>query len=115
MAPRATALATAGYRAITPDLRGYGENPARPGVTPFAAFADDLVALLDHLDIEQAVVGGVSMGGRIAMEFRLRHPGRVRALVLSDTSPVPETEEGKAFRRGLAERLLDEGMEPYAE
>ncbi|GHB58015.1 alpha/beta hydrolase [Streptomyces cirratus] len=114
-APQATALAAAGYRVITPDLRGYGENPARPGVTPFAAFADDLVALLDHLDIEQAVVGGVSMGGQIAMELWLRHPGRVRGLVLSDTSPVPETQEGKAFRRSLADRLLAEGMKPYAD
>ncbi|MGW7102794.1 alpha/beta fold hydrolase [Streptomyces sp. NPDC054838] len=113
--PQATALAAADYRAITPDLRGYGENPARPGTTPFAAFADDLVALLDHLDIEQAVVGGVSMGGQIAMELWLRHPGRVRGLVLSDTSPVPETEDGKTFRRELAERLRTEGMKPYAE
>ncbi|MEV6684310.1 alpha/beta fold hydrolase [Streptomyces sp. NPDC051130] len=113
-APQATALAAAGYRVIAPDLRGYGENPARPGVTPFAAFADDLVALLDHLDIEQAVVGGVSMGGQIAMELWLRHPGRVGGLVLSDTSPVPETEESRTLRRELADRLLSEGMEPYA-
>lgn len=52
---------------------------------------------------------------RIAVEMRLRHPGRVRALVLSDTSSPPETEDGKAFRRNLAERLLAEGMEPYTD
>ncbi|MCX4695256.1 alpha/beta fold hydrolase [Streptomyces sp. NBC_01408] len=114
-APQTAALTAAGYRVIAPDLRGYGESPVRPGVVLLADLADDLAALLGRLGIEQAVVGGVSMGGQIAMETRLRHPGLVRALVLSDTSPVPESEDGKQFRRELAERLLAEGMAPYAE
>lgn len=113
--PQAAALTAAGYRVIAPDLRGYGESPVLAGKALLADLADDLVELLDRLDIEQAVVGGVSMGGQIAMEVWLRHPGRVRALVLSDTSPVPETEDGKKFRREVAERLLAEGMRPYAE
>lgn len=114
-APQTAALTTAGYRVITPDLRGYGRSPVIAGKTLLADFADDLAVLLDGLGIEQAVVGGVSMGGQIAMEMRLRHPGRVRALVLSDTSAPPETEEGKTFRRELAERLLAEGMQPYTD
>ncbi|MEV7520205.1 alpha/beta fold hydrolase [Streptomyces sp. NPDC091371] len=114
-APQTAALTTAGYRVITPDLRGYGESPVVPGKALLADLADDLAALLARLGIERAVVGGVSMGGQIAMELRLRHPGVVRALVLSDTSPAPETEDGKKFRRELAERLLVEGMEPYAD
>ncbi|MFJ4775827.1 alpha/beta fold hydrolase [Streptomyces sp. NPDC088762] len=114
-APQTAALTAAGYRVITPDLRGYGESPVVPGKALLADLADDIAALLARLDIEHVVVGGVSMGGQIAMEMRLRHPGVVRALVLSDTSPVPETEEGQKFRRELAERLLSEGMRPYAE
>ncbi len=114
-APQMAALTAAGYRVITPDLRGYGQTPARPGNVLLADFADDLAALLDRLGIERAVVAGVSMGGQIAMEMRLRHPGRVRALVLSDTSPVPETEDGRKARRELADRLVAEGMRPYAE
>lgn len=114
-APQTAALTTAGYRVITPDLRGYGQSPVLPGKTLLADFADDLAGLLDGLGIEQAVVGGVSMGGQIAMEMRLRHPGLVRALVLSDTSAPPETEDGKAHRRELAERLLSEGMKPYTD
>jgi pimeloyl-ACP methyl ester carboxylesterase len=85
-----------------------------PGKVLLADFADDLAALLDHLGIERAVVGGVSMGGQITMEFQLRHPERVRALVLSDTSAPAETAEGKAFRNRLADRLLAEGMDGYA-
>ncbi|MFF4366881.1 alpha/beta fold hydrolase [Streptomyces sp. NPDC001594] len=114
-APQTAALAAAGYRVIAPDLRGYGENPATEEKTPLSAFADDLAGLLGDLGIERAVVAGVSMGGQIAMELRLRHPGLVRALVLSDTSPVPESGEGAELRRRTAERLLAEGMDPYAE
>ncbi|MGW7595158.1 alpha/beta fold hydrolase, partial [Streptomyces rubiginosohelvolus] len=48
------------------------------------------------------------------MELQRRHPHRVRALVLSDTSAPAETDEGKAFRNRLADRLLAEGMDGYA-
>ncbi|MFD7028599.1 alpha/beta fold hydrolase [Streptomyces sp. NPDC059917] len=114
-APQAEALGAAGYRVITPDLRGYGLSAVTPGKVFLSDFADDLAALLDHLGIERAVVGGVSMGGQIAMEFHHRHPGRVHALVLSDTSAPAETEDGKEFRNRLADRLLDEGMGGYAD
>lgn len=114
-APQTAALTAAGYRVITPDLCGYGESRVRSGKTLLADFADDLAALLARLDVERAVVGGVSMGGQIAMEMRLRHPGVVRALVLSDTTAVPETEEARKARLETADRLLAEGMGPYAE
>ncbi|MEU9303790.1 alpha/beta fold hydrolase [Streptomyces sp. NPDC048269] len=114
-APQTAALTAAGYRVIAPDLRGYGESPVLAGKALLADLADDIAALLARLEIEQVVVGGVSMGGQIAMEVRLRHPGLVRALVLSGTTPVPETEEGAKRRRELADRLLAEGMGPYAE
>ncbi|WP_411091301.1 alpha/beta fold hydrolase [Streptomyces sp. 049-1] len=114
-APQAHALTAAGHRVVTPDLRGYGESDVTPGKVFLADFADDVAALLDHLGIERAVVGGVSMGGQIAMEFCRRHPGRVRALVLSDTSAPAETDEGKAYRNRLADRLLAEGMAGYAD
>ncbi|MEU9478012.1 alpha/beta fold hydrolase [Streptomyces sp. NPDC048191] len=113
-APQARALSEAGYRVITPDLRGYGRSGVTPGKVFLSDFADDLAALLDHLAIERAVVGGVSMGGQITMEFQRRHPGRVHALVLSDTSAPAETEEGREFRNRLADRLLAEGMDGYA-
>lgn len=116
-APQAEALAGAGYRVITPDLRGYGQSELPAGGaerTYLSDFADDLAALLTELGVERAVVGGVSMGGQITMDFASRYPTRVRALVLSDTSPVAETEEGKAFRNKIADRLLAEGMSDFA-
>ncbi|MFD5114116.1 alpha/beta fold hydrolase [Streptomyces sp. NPDC058391] len=113
-APSAKALEAAGYRVIAPDLRGYGDSSVTPGKVFLSDFADDIAALLDHLGVERAVIGGVSMGGQITMEFQRRYPQRVRALVLSDTSAPAETEEGKEFRNRLADRLLAEGMDGYA-
>ncbi|MFE2050474.1 alpha/beta fold hydrolase [Streptomyces sp. NPDC059459] len=114
-APQVRALTAAGHRVVAPDLRGYGRSSVTPGKVLLADFADDLAALLDHVGVERAVVGGVSMGGQIAMEFQLGHPDRVRALVLSDTSAPAETAEGKKFRNRLADRLLAEGMDGYAD
>ncbi|MGW0082144.1 alpha/beta fold hydrolase [Streptomyces sp. NPDC003393] len=113
-APQVTALTGAGYRVIAPDLRGYGDSDVTAGTVYLSDFADDIAALLDHLGIEQTVIGGVSMGGQITMEFQRRHGSRVRALILSDTSAPAETEDGKAFRNRLADRLLAEGMDGYA-
>ncbi|MFJ8661288.1 alpha/beta fold hydrolase [Streptomyces sp. NPDC093795] len=105
------------HRVITPDLRGYGATPlgARPHSTDLGVFAEDLVALLDDLGIDDCVLAGLSMGGQIAMELYRRHPGRIRGLVLADTFPAAETDEGKAARNAMADRLLREGMRGYAD
>ncbi|MEU6841560.1 alpha/beta fold hydrolase [Streptomyces sp. NPDC046716] len=114
-APQAGALTAAGFRVLVPDLRGYGESEVAEGKVLLSRFADDVLALLDHAGVERAVLGGVSMGGQIAMEFHRRHPRRTSALVLSDTSAPAETPEGKEHRARLADRLLAEGMAGYAD
>nr|WP_312892783.1 alpha/beta fold hydrolase [Allostreptomyces psammosilenae] len=113
--PQVAEFAAAGRRVITPDLRGYGASEVVPGVTPLAAFAGDVAALLDHLGVGEAVVGGLSMGGQIVMEFHRRFPERVRGLLLADTSPVAETAEGRRWRHEMADRLVREGLRGYAE
>jgi 3-oxoadipate enol-lactonase len=74
------------YRVLTFDQRGSGlsEKPDMP--YSIAMLADDTAALMDHLEIPAAHIIGVSMGGMIAQEFALRHPNRVRALVLGCTT-----------------------------
>ncbi|MFC1413112.1 alpha/beta fold hydrolase [Streptacidiphilus sp. N1-12] len=114
-APQVTALTAAGYRVVTPDLRGYGDSEVAPGITTLDVFAEDLAALLDRLDIPQVVIGGLSMGGQIVMEFCRLFPERVGAIVLADTFPRAETPEGKVFRNGVADRLLAEGLGGYAD
>ncbi|MGX1882258.1 alpha/beta fold hydrolase [Streptomyces sp. NPDC055287] len=103
------------HRVIAPDLRGYGESDVVPGTTPLSVFAADIAALLDHLGIGRAVFGGLSMGGQIVMECYRLFPGRVTGLVLADTFPAAETEDGKRSRNALADRLLAEGMKGYAD
>lgn len=77
--PQVGAFVAEGYRAVRYDLRGYGESQLAPG--PFSNVGD-LVALLGHLGIEQPTLVGASYGGRVALEFAVEHPGRVRALIL---------------------------------
>jgi 3-oxoadipate enol-lactonase len=106
---------TPSRRVIAPDLRGYGASPVIPGITPLSAFAEDIAALLDELDIGTFVLAGLSMGGQIAMECYRQFPERIRGLVLADTFPAAETPDGKKARNDMADRLLREGMRGYAD
>ena len=107
-------FARSGWRVIAPDLRGYGESSVIPGKTTLDVFAQDIAALLDQLNIREVVMGGLSMGGQIVMEFCRLYSERVRGILLAATSPKAETEEGKWNRAQMADRLVREGMEPYA-
>jgi 3-oxoadipate enol-lactonase len=113
--PQVEAVGRSGWRVIAPDLRGYGESTIVPGKTLLSQFARDVAALLDHLGIEVVVIGGLSMGGQIVMEFCRLFPARAGGLLLAATFPQAETDEGKRNRAAMADRLLREGMETYSE
>jgi pimeloyl-ACP methyl ester carboxylesterase len=113
-APQVAEFAHTGWRVITADLRGYGETAVVPGITPLETFARHIAALLDALKVDRVVLGGLSMGGQIVLEFYRLFPGRVRGLVLADIFPQAETEDGKKVRNDRADRLLREGMHGYA-
>jgi 3-oxoadipate enol-lactonase len=80
------------YRCVTWDERGHGGTPA-PAPFTYWDSADDALALLTHLGIEQATFAGMSQGGFIAMRAALRAPERVRALILIDTQSGLEDPE----------------------
>lgn len=103
------------YRVITPDLRGHGESDASPGAATMNRMAQDVAALLDQLEISRAVIGGLSMGGYVALAFYKQFPSRVRALILADTRAQADTEEGKQTRHQQAEKALAEGMAGIAD
>jgi len=103
------------YRVITPDLRGHGESDASPGAATMNRMAQDVAALLDHLEISRAVIGGLSMGGYVALAFYKQFRSRVRAMVLADTRAQADTEEGKQTRHQQAEKALAEGMAGIAD
>ncbi|WP_051385610.1 alpha/beta fold hydrolase [Actinokineospora inagensis] len=98
------------FDATAPDLRGYGGAEPAAGITPMHVFADDLTALTD----EPTVLCGLSMGGQVAMEFHRRYPHLVKALILADTTARAETTESRQDRLKMADRLVREGMAPYA-
>lgn len=113
--PQVDRLAEAGWRVITPDLRGYGSSAVVPAVTGLETFARDIAGLLDHLGRPRAVVGGLSMGGQVVLEFYRLFPGRARGLLLADTSAPAESPEGARNRYETATRLLRDGLHHYAE
>ncbi|MFI7580513.1 alpha/beta fold hydrolase [Kocuria sp. M1N1S27] len=102
-----------GWRVVAPDLRGFGGSEVTEGIVYTEEFADDVAGLLDHLEVEQAVVLGFSMSGQIAMELLHRHPDRVRALVVNDTVPEAEDAEGRRRRHVTADAILTGGMQTY--
>lgn len=96
-APQLRALA--GHsRAIALDLPGFGESDM-PERFAIDTWAEQLEKFLDALDIDRAVVAGLSMGGYIALAFWRLHRDRVHALVLADTRAGADSEEGKTKRQ----------------
>lgn len=105
-------------RVVTYDLRGFGitEAPeAADGYSQDISVAD-LTALLDHLRIEQAALGGLSMGGNIALNFALAHPDRASALIIADTGAGSDnTEEWVAGAQAYAKAADRGGVEAFAD
>jgi pimeloyl-ACP methyl ester carboxylesterase len=117
--PQVEAL-KATHRLITPNQRGFGSTQAFASAPSVDQAADDAAALLDALKIrEPVVVGGLSMGGYVAMAFARRHANRLRGLILADTRADADTPEAKnnrektiAFMQGHSTRDLIEQMLP---
>ena len=103
------------FRVIAPDLRGHGETSVTAGPATMAEMAQDVIGLMDALDIGQAAVCGLSMGGYVALALYRLFPSRVFALVLADTRAVADTEEGKEIREEQAQKALLAGMGPIAD
>jgi pimeloyl-ACP methyl ester carboxylesterase len=104
------------HRVVAPDLRGLGETTVTTDApATMEEMARDVAALLDELRITRCILGGLSMGGYVALAFYRLFPRRVRALLLADTRPQADTEEGRRTRAETAERALKEGMSAIAD
>ena len=102
---------------ITLDYRGTGDSDKPDAPYSIEIFAQDALAVLDHLGIESADLYGTSMGGRTAQVIAGRFPQRVRKLILGCTSPggAHGIERSDAVRRSLAQRDRDAARQALAE
>ncbi len=92
---------------VTPDLRGFGDGPPlddTAGPPDIARYAADVAAELDDRGIDRAVVGGVSLGGYVALALARAQPERVAGLVLVDTRAGADDEAARERRAGVAAR-----------
>jgi pimeloyl-ACP methyl ester carboxylesterase len=108
-----TAL-TPQYRVITWDQRGHGGTRATGAFTYWDAAAD-VLALLDHLGVERAVLAGMSQGGFLSLRAALAAPDRVQALVLIDSQAGQEDPAIAPGYEQMHQAWLDNGPGPVQE
>src|SRR5580693_4373405 len=111
--PQLSALAPE-FRVITWDERGFGGTRA-DGPFSYWDSARDVLGLLDHLGLPQAVLGGMSQGGFLSLRAALLAPERVRALVLIDTQAGQEDPAVAPAYEQMEEIWLAQGPEPVQE
>lgn len=103
------------FRVVTIDLRGHGESDAPLWRYTLDQTADDVIGLLDHLSIRQAVFVGLSMGGYILFALYRRYADRVKGLVLANTRAQADTLEGKEGRFQMAQAAYKNGPPAIAD
>jgi pimeloyl-ACP methyl ester carboxylesterase len=111
----APALAAHGFRVILPDLRGHGESPRPhdPAGYPPDVLADDTLALIDHLGLDDYDLGGYSLGGRVVLRMLTRGAAPTRAIVAGQglDAITRQTTRTGMYRRVLT-AMLDDSVDP---
>lgn len=103
-------------RCVAIDLRGFGRSsPVTGAALSMDRHAEDLAGVLDLVSEERADIVGLSMGGYVAMAFAELFPDRLRSLALIDTRAGADSEDGKAGRDAMAQRVVAEGRRVIAE
>ncbi len=116
MMPGGQTEALAGtYHVIAYDVRGHGESEVGDGLYTIEFFADDLIGLMDHLNVQQAVVVGLSMGGYIALRAMQKKPERFKGLVLCNTRADADSNESKIKRAGAIRAIKTNGPRLFAQ
>lgn len=113
--PQIETLVEAGFNVIMPDLRGFGENHNFADINSIEDMAKDIAELLDNLDIEKAVFGGLSMGGYVLFNFFRLFPEKVSALIFCDTNYAADSEEKRLARFDLIEKIEKDGSKALIE
>jgi pimeloyl-ACP methyl ester carboxylesterase len=108
-APQLGPLSAAGYRVLAPDLPEFGRSTPTSEAFTIERAADVLADVLGMLEISRAVVGGLSMGGYVAMAFARRYHDRLAGLILADTRSEPDDLTARQNRDALISAVKAEG------
>jgi pimeloyl-ACP methyl ester carboxylesterase len=108
-------LAELGWRVVVPQLRGFDGPPVDDVATSVDDYAGDVIDLLDALHIEQAVIGGLSMGGYITLAVFRHAPRYFRGMILADTRAQADTPEGVDGRKRMLELVRESGAAAAAD
>ena len=103
------------YRLIPCDIRGFGKSTDEESSLTIDLFADDLIAFMDELSIDKAIICGLSMGGFIALNAMKRFPDRFEALILCDTQCIADTKEVKEKRYKIIDEIAINGVTNFNE
>jgi pimeloyl-ACP methyl ester carboxylesterase len=106
-----------GYRGIAPHLYGHEDHRLKsvPQITTMPDMARDVASLMNELNLDRAIICGLSMGGYVTFEFAKLFPERTQALVLAGTRAPADNESEKQTRAEQVRIILNEGMKPIAE
>jgi pimeloyl-ACP methyl ester carboxylesterase len=113
--PQVEALGAAGFHVVLPDLRGFGENHNFADINSMEDLAKDISELLDNLEIERAIIGGLSMGGYVTFNFYRLFPEKFAGLLLFDTSAAADSEEKRESRFDLIDEIEKSGAQALIE
>ncbi|MGB7158391.1 MAG: alpha/beta fold hydrolase [Tepidisphaeraceae bacterium] len=108
------AALSGGFRVIAPDLRGFGQSKSNDPFT-MESLADDVHALLADIGALPCVLGGLSMGGYVALAYAKKYPTDLLGLALIDTKAQGDTPEGKEGRQKMIELARSRGARGVAE
>jgi pimeloyl-ACP methyl ester carboxylesterase len=103
------ALAVHGWHVIAPQLRNFDQNSGGMPALTMDDYAGDVIDLLDALHVEEAIIGGLSLGGYVAFAILRRAPRYARGLILADTRSQADTPEGVEGRKRMLQLLAAEG------
>jgi len=98
------------FQVITPDLRGFGKSQAPDANASIEIYAKDMLALLDRLGIQTAIIGGHSMGGQITLEMYRERPDRFAGMLLIDTNPMAASFVEKGEWQGYRQQGANAGV-----
>lgn len=103
------------YRVVAYDVRGHGKSETGAADFSIELFVKDLIIAMDTLQIDKAILCGLSMGGYIALNAIENYPERFDGLILCDTNCTADTQEVQEKRLNTIESIKQNGVEKFAD